>query len=546
VKELAQLGATLGREFSYDLLHAVSPLDESSLQQGLRQLVEVELLYQRGLPPQATYLFKHVLIQDTAYQSLLKSTRQHYHQQIAQVLEARFSDIKDTQPELLAHHYTEAGLIEQAILYWQRAGKRASQRSAYVEAVAHLTKGLELLKALPDTPERVQQELTLQITLSGPLMWTKGFGSPEVEQLYTRARELCRQVGETPQLVPVLLGLVLFHANLGKLQTALELSEQFLSLAQRIHNPAHLLWSHCLLGMALLYLGEFVPSREHLEQGIASYDLQQYCSLAPSGTIDPVVSCLSYAALVLWLLGYPDQALKRNHEALTLAQRLAHPDSLGLALWCAAWLHQFRREGQAAQECAEALITLSTEQGFAQWSVDGTTMQGWALTEQGKGEEGIAQMHQSLAALQAMRVGCERTYWLALLAEAHGKVGEAEQGLAVLVEALAQVEKTGERFYEAELYRLKGTLTLQSKIQGSHSAVAAEAEECFLQAIAIARKQQGKSLELRAVMSLSRLWQRQGKKDEARHLLSEIYGWFTEGFDTKDLQEAKTLLEELS
>ena len=244
VKELAQLGATLGREFSYDLLHAVSPLDESSLQQGLRQLVEVELLYQRGLPPQATYLFKHALIQDTAYQSLLKSKRQQYHQQIAQVLEARFSDIKETQPELLAHHYTEAGLIEQAIPYWQRAGQRASQRSAHVEAISHLSKGLDLLKTLPDTPERAQQELTLQIALGAPLQATKGFGAPEVETVYTRARELCQQVGETPQLFPVLWGLWLFYTGRAEHETARELAEQLLSLAQSAQDPALLLQAH--------------------------------------------------------------------------------------------------------------------------------------------------------------------------------------------------------------------------------------------------------------------------------------------------------------
>ena len=255
VREIAQLGATLGREFSYELLQAVSPLDEGTLQHGLRQLVGAELVYQRGVAPQATYLFKHALIQDTAYQSLLKSTRQPYHRQIAQVLEERFPETVETQPELVAQHYTEAGLIAQALPYWQRAGERATQRSAYVEAVAHLTRGLEVLKALPDTPERTQHELTLQIALGNPLIATKSFGALEVEKVYARALELCRQVGETPQLFEALFGLCAFHIMRAEYQTARQLGEQLLTLAQRLQNPTFLMAAHHILGGILLYLG---------------------------------------------------------------------------------------------------------------------------------------------------------------------------------------------------------------------------------------------------------------------------------------------------
>ncbi len=252
VKEIVQLGATLGREFSYEVLHAVSPLDEGSLQQGLRQLVEVELLYQRGLPPHATYLFKHALIQDTAYQSLLKSKRQQLHQQIAQVLEEQFPETQETQPELLAHHYTEAGLIAQAIPYWQQAGERASQSSAYVEAISHLTTGLELLKALPDTPERTQQELFLQLTLAQALTATKGFAASEVEQAYARALELSRRVGETHQLFSVLQGLWLFYHGRREFQTTgLELAGQMMRLAQNLQDPGLLLMAHLCLGLNL-------------------------------------------------------------------------------------------------------------------------------------------------------------------------------------------------------------------------------------------------------------------------------------------------------
>jgi predicted ATPase len=545
-KEIAQLGATLGREFSYELLHAVSRLNEKTLQPGLWQLVEAELLYQRGVPPQATYLFKHALIQDTAYQSLLKSKRQQLHQQIAQVLTERFPETMETQAELLAHHYTEANLIEQAIPYWQRAGQKATQRSANVEAIAHLTKGLELLKPLPHTPERIQQELRLQLALAPPLIATKSYTAPEVERTYTRALELCRQVGETPELFWVLLGLRTFYLLRAELKTARELAEQCLSLAQNVQNPSFLVWAHFMLGQTLFRLGEFALAREHLEAGIALYDPQQHRSY---GTVpeDPGVDCLCYATWNLWFLGYPDQALQRSHSALTLARELCQPYSLALALDYAARLHQRRGEVQAVHERAEALIALSTEQGFPLCLAYGTTWRGWALAEQGEVQEGLIQICQGLDAWQATGTGMGRSYFLALLAEAYGKVGYTKEELTALAEALALVDRTGERFYEAELYRLKGELTLvQSRVQSPASSVQKEAEEYFLKAIEIARRQQAKSLELRAATSLARVWQQQGKRAEAHRMLSEIYNWFTEGFDTKDLQEAKALLEEMS
>ncbi|TMA50719.1 MAG: adenylate cyclase, partial [Deltaproteobacteria bacterium] len=320
VREVAQLGATLGREFTYELLQAVSPLDEASLQQALTKLIEAEMLYQRGLAPQARYVFKHVLIQDVAYQSLLKSKRQQYHQQIAQVLEERFPEIRETQPELLAYHYTEAGFIVQAIPYWQRAGQRATQRSAYVEAIAHLTKGLELLKTLPDTPERAQQELDLQLALGPALIATKGYAAPEVERVYARARELCQQVGETSQLFSVLWGLWDCHSVRAEHKAAHELGGQLLTLAQSGQDPAFLVEAYRALGVTLFWLGKLVPAREHIEQSILLYDSRQHRSYVSLYGQDPGVICLCRVALVLCYLGYPDQALKRSQEALTLAQ----------------------------------------------------------------------------------------------------------------------------------------------------------------------------------------------------------------------------------
>jgi predicted ATPase len=540
VKGLAQLGATLGREFSYALLHAVSPWDEGTLQRGLHQLVEAELLYQRGLPPQATYRFKHALIQDTAYQSLLRSTRQQHHQRIAQVLEARFPEICETQPDLLAHHYTEAGLVTQAIPYWQRAGERASQRSANLEAISHLTKGLEVLKTLPETPERTRQELDLQTTLGPALMAAKGYAAPEVEQAYARARALAAQVEETPRLFPVLWGLQRFYLVRGKFIPAAELAQQLLNLGQGAHERTLVLEAHRALGQTWLWRAELSLARTHLEDGMALYDPHQHRAQAVLYGRDPAVDCGSYLAWTLWLLGYPEQALHRSHEALGLAQELAHPHSLAFAFSLAAWLHRLRREMPLTQERAEAAISASAAHGFPLWLTQSMVLRGSALVAQGLGAEGMEIIQQGMAAWGATGAGVAQPYYLALMAEAYGQAGRPEEGLALLSRALATVHKTGERWWEAELHRLQGELLLALSVE-KHI----EAETCLHQALDVARRQRAKSLELRAAMSLARLWQGQGKHAEARQLLASIYNWFTEGFDTADLREAKGLLEAL-
>jgi len=557
-KEVAQLGATLGREFSAELLQAVSPLDGETLQRALVKLGEAEILYQRGLPPQATYTFKHALIQDAAYRSLLKSTRQKYHQQIANVLEEEFPETKETQPELVAHHYTEARLATQAISYWQQAGQKAIQRSANLEAISHLTKALELLKTLPDTPERTQQELTLRISLGSPLIVVKGTGAPEVKSTYARALELCRQLGETPQLFPVLWGLRAAYISQGEYQTARELAEQGLGLAQRVQDATFLLLAHMGMGITLYFLGEFAPAREHVEQALALYNPQQHNPRVSRTPQDLGVVSLTYLAWALWFLGYPEQAAQKEHEALALAEQLSHPHSLAWALNLAAKVRLWRREGPAVQAQAEVMLRLADEQGFPYWETEGTMLRGWALAEQGREEEGIAQMREGFTAWRAMGTGVAASYFLSLPIEAYRRRERLEEGFKTLAEAFAVIHKTGERVYEAELYRLKGELVLQSGVRGPESEnpspqhptpstqAEAEAEACFLKAIEIARRQQAKSLELRATMSLARLWQQQGRKKEAHQMLAEIYGWFTEGFDTKDLQEAKVLLEELS
>jgi len=539
-KAVAQYAAVIGRQFSYAWLHACSQLDEATLQRELRRLVEAELVYQRGVPPQSTYVFKHALIQDAAYQSLLKSTRQHYHQRIAQVLEFQFPETVEGQPELLAHHLMEAGLTEHSVTYWYKAGQRAVERSAHAEAIAHLRQGLELLQTLPESPQRTQQELLLLIALGASLLATQGYGTPEIEQTFTRAHHLCAHLKDPHQLFSVLRGLHGYYHVRAEYQTAQALGEQLLALAQQAQDAAMLVAAHAVVGRTLFRMGAVASAHTHFTQGIALYDPQQHHTSAFLYGEDAGVVCHSFAAWALWYLGYPEQGLARSHEAVTLAQQVAYPYSLGFALNAAAFFHQFRREERATQERAQAAISLATDQGFLPWKVVGSLWHGWALAHQGQAQEGIEQIHQGMMAWRATGAEQLRPYCLALLAEAHGTIGQPETGLVMLTEALTLIDTTGERWYEPELHRLKGALLLQQS-SDNH----AEAESCFHHALDIARTQQAKSLELRVATSLARLWQQQGKIREARDLLAPIYNWFTEGFDTADLQEAQALLDEL-
>jgi class 3 adenylate cyclase/predicted ATPase len=539
-RTVAQLGAVLGREFTYELVRAVAPLDEATVQRGLAQLVDAELLYQRGQPPQARYVFKHALIQETAYQSLLKSTRQQYHRQIAQVLEAQFPETAETQPELLARHYTEAGLLAQAIPYWQRAGQRALERSANVEAVGHFTTGIELLKTLPETPARIQQALTLYIALGAALLMTKGHAAPEVEDAYTQARALCQRVGETPELGQVLFGLWRFYIARPQLHTARELGETLLRLAQDAHDPALSVIAHYALGTTRFWLGALPAARQHLEAGIARDTPDQGHAMVFRIGQDPRVACRAYAAMILWLLGCPDQALVRLNDALRLAHELSHPFSLAWARCWAAIVSQLRRDVPAVLTHADAAVTLSTAQGFPFWAAQGIIFRGWALVMQGQGEAGLAQVRQGIAAFRATGAALFVPYLCTWIADVCDHLDHIADGLQALVEAHTLVEQHEDRWWEAEVCRLRGVLLLRQPGMSQ-----AEAEPWLQRALDVARRQEAKSLELRVAMSLSRLWQQQGKRDEARELLAPIYGWFTEGFDTADLQEAKVLLEEL-
>ncbi|MFC3106699.1 adenylate/guanylate cyclase domain-containing protein [Undibacterium arcticum] len=545
-KALLQTLAVIGKTFPWSLLARVVGQPEDTLKSLLTRLQAREFIYEQPAFPEVEYSFKHALTQEVIYGALLSERRCALHERTAQAIEALFGAQIEEHCSELAHHFSRSGNATKAVEYLHCAGRQAVQRSADAEAVAHLTTALALLETLPDAPERARQELALQITLGPAWMATKGPAAPEVEATYTRALMLCRQLGETSQLFPTMLGLRTFYQVRGELTTARELGEQLLALAQEAQDPALLVQAHRTLGTNLLILGELEPARAQLEQALALYDPGQHYSPAFFYGSEPGVLGLAFVALDLWLLGYPDQALARSQAALALAQTLSHPPDSATALIFAAELHLQRRETQATRELAEATLALATEHGFPFWLTYGTILSGWALAEQGRAAEGIEKMQQGLSAYLATGAELWRTHFLALLAEAYGRAGQPEAGLKTLAEALAVADRTEERVYEAELYRLKGELTLlQPSREGDEAGCQDEAEACFLQAIAIARRQSARSFELRTVMGLSRLWWRQGKPGDAHQMLAETYRWFTEGFDTADLQEARALLAEL-
>ncbi|MEE9569205.1 MAG: hypothetical protein V3W37_07455, partial [Candidatus Binatia bacterium] len=543
-KEVLQTGSVIEREFGYELIKKVTGLPEQELLSHLSVLKDSELLYERGIFPQSAYIFKHALTQEVAYNSLLVKRRKEIHEKIGRATEELYLERLEEFLEMLAYHFDQGEVWDKAVSYLRQAGGRAIKKSAYVEAIVHLRKGLEVLQRLPETAERTELELALQFDLAPSLIVSKGWTAPEVEQAYARAYELCQQVGETPTLIPVLQGLRRLYAlrgDRGDAQRARDLGEQLLTLAQRQQDTEPLQEAHWALGQTLLYLGELNPARTHLEQSSAFYTPQSLSSQASRDAAGTQIACLIHIAWGLWVLGYPDQALETSDEALSLAHELSHPFTLAFAFWGMAWLNQFRREVQETLERAEVTIALGKEQGFPLWVEYGTLLRAWTLAMQGNLEEGIAQMQQIMANKQAGIFHALRPTVYALLIEAYGAAGQAEDGLRMVAEALALVEKAGFRFYEAELHRLQGELLLRQAAPD-----VPQSETCLHRSLDLARSQQAKSLELRAAMSLGRLWQQQRKREEARELLTKIYGWFTEGFDTADLKEAKALLDELS
>ena len=542
VRELAQLGSVLGREFAYEMISGLSTLGDAVLQQGLAQLVETELLYQRGRPPRARYVFKHALVQDAAYGSLLRRSRQQAHRQAAELIETRFPETVETHPELLAHHLAEAGNVERAIKYFQRAGERCLRICANQEAIAHLDKGLELVSAMPKGAERDQHELNLLMIKGPALIAIKGYAAPDVEPAYRRALELCAALGEKEKQFSVLLGLSLFHFVRADLGVSRTISEQLVELAEAQQEPGCNLAAQRALGYALTMLADLEMARTCFDHVSSAYDVARHGSFAfRRGGSDFGVGALSFAVWTHCALGYPDQARVSGAQGLALARELGHPISEAVAHWCEGAMHYWRGDLAAALDSAAALAALSEEKGFTQYIAWATVLRGAVRFEQGVGVEAIAELRDGIDACHAIGSGLLVPYWLALLARAYGRSGQVEEGLAAVADALEQVERTEERYAEAELYRVRGELLL-----AGDAVNRSEAEACFHRAIEIAQFQKAKGWELRAATSLARLLSQQDKQAEARDLLSGTHGWFTEGFDTADFVAAKQLLDELS
>ncbi len=539
VKDVVQMAAAIGREFSYSLIAAVAGLQEQDLRSALARLVAAELIFQQGTPPDAKYLFKHALVQDAVYASLVRNRRQQIHAQIARALEARFPDVVASEPEMLAHHFTAAALTERGVLYWKQAGQYASDHSAFVEATRHFNTGIELLKTLPDTPARRQEELALYIGLGAALIVTKGHGSVEVEHAYLKAHALCLQMGETPELAPVLLGLWRCYIARSQLRTSRELGESLLRLSHLNADPALAVVAHYALGNSSLLLAELAEARRHFDDGFSHYAPEQRRAPVFRSGQDPGVACQSYSALCLWLLGFPDQAQARGQDALALAHQLKHPFSVAYALCCCAFVSQFRRDVRNVRAQAEAAVALATEHGFTAWASLATSFRGWALAMEDKSEKGLVELQRGIAALRAQGADIWLPFRCTMLAEVFDLLGNTEEGLQSLAEAQTLMDETEERWWEAEIYRLQGTLLWRNSM-----APPAEVEIWLRRAVDVARRQEAKSLELRAAASLARLWHQQGKRLEAHDLLAPVYNWFTEGFDAPDLKEAKALLEE--
>jgi serine/threonine protein kinase/tetratricopeptide (TPR) repeat protein len=530
-KEVAQVGAAIGREFSHELLSAVGVLDAGTLGRGLSQLLEGELLFKKGRAGQVSYLFKHALIENAAYSCLPRGKRQLYHRRIAEAYERLLPGTAETHPELLAHHYTEAGSAAKAVAFWEKAGLSARERSANREAVGHLSRGLELLATLPESDERSRQELRLQMPLGAAFLSTKGYAAPEVGLVYSRARELCQLLSETRHLFHVLWGIWAWRVVRDELDLCMELAPEILSLAGEQADAGWGMEAHFVPGLTCLYRGEFEASLKACEAGLAQHDPELCKQHARQTGQNSGVTMRCYLALSLWHLGYPDRALAACEETVALARSLGHPFSLCYAYHHAAWLHQHCRLGPTAQEYGQVAIDVGVEQGFAFWAATGTLYRGGGLLLQGKHEEGLADVRQGLASYRATGAGLAMPYYLGFLADALAHTGHRDESLATIEEALAAGYEFHDLFYEAELYRMRGELRAQG------------GEEDLRRSLVISRRQGARMWELRAAVSLGEVRHAQGRTEEARELVQGMLGRFDEGFDTPDLVAARAALE---
>jgi class 3 adenylate cyclase/tetratricopeptide (TPR) repeat protein len=539
VKEVTQVAATIGRDFSKELLAAASSYPEKELEAALEQLVASGLILRRSIPPHAVFSFKHALIRDAAYESLLRSRRRELHARIAAALETRFPDVTRSSPELLAHHYTEADMSRDAVGHWLEAGRQATARSANVDAVTHLERGLALLKDLPAGAERATPEIELQLALGSALSATEGYAAPAVVQAFERARNLCNQVDDGRHLINVLPGLQSYYQVHGPLRTAKELGEQALVLAERSSDPAHLLDAHRRLGWCLFCMGELNLADAHINQAIAMYDRALHRHYAGHSGGDPGVHAYANASWIKWFQGSIDDAVQCSEAAVDLGRSIAYPLSLAYALGTAGALSAMRGESLLALQQAEAVIRVADDGGFPYWAAWGRIIRGWALAVEGETEEGLAELHNAIAAYSAGGGELIRPYALGLLADAYAKVGQPREALDLLVEGLQEAEENDIHFNRAELVRLRGEMLLAIESRSD------DAERDFLEGIRIARQQGARSLELRACVSIAGLWLTQGKKDEAKQMLADIRASFAQCSTSPDMIAADKLLEQL-
>lgn len=539
VKEVAQIGAVIGRSFEYELIDIISPMPEDQLRSALEQLVESELVFCRGNPPHATYSFKHALVQDAAYHSLLKSRRRQLHARIAQVLEKRFAGAPRSQPELLAHHCTEAGLIDKAIQQWRLAGEQAARRAAALEAVQHFQKALSLLESQTPGRERDVEELRVLIQFGPALMLVQGWASAEVGAMYRRARELARRLEDPAQLVPPLVGLWLYYQGSAQFDAADETTSELFEVAQSLDDADLLLQSHHAAWPIPMLRGVFTPAYQHIEQGLSLYDYERHSQHAfVYMGHDPGVCAHALGAVVSWNLGHIGRADRHAANALDLAQRLKHPPSLALALWFIAVAYAARGDSASARVTAEELLKISEEQKLIQTSASAQVIGGWALAQQGQAQEGTRQLEAGLKIWHRMGARHYLPAYTCLFAECFLSAGRYDQALEHVRHALSYCEETGERCWQARIHQTRGQILLHTKAPGPQSA-----EASFSAAIEIARKQGAKGLELRATTHLARLQRDRGSGRAAHDLLAPICNWFSEDIDTPDLKEANALLE---
>jgi predicted ATPase len=537
-KGVAQIGAAIGREFSYELAATVGELPQEGLQDALQRLVDAGMVFQHGVPPTAEYLFKHALVQDASYGTLLRRTRQQLHARIAASLEAHWPELMDTQPEVFAQHYEKAGLDEKAVEYWVRASKRSAAQSALVEAAMQLEKALARLALMADGRERQQMELGLQADLGSIRFAVRGWAAPETGQSYARARELWEQLGYPSEFLRVPWGQWMYHANQGDFDLGQRLAEDLLHRSQQHGQGSGLILARLCLGATFMGRGEFVLSHLHLAEGDRLYVPATHRALAQEAGVHPHTMGLTFLGFIHFCLGYPDQALAYYTAAITEARREQHRPSIAQSLSMKARLLCFLGDAELLAEHAEQIFAIGVDQGFPYWRAQGLIYRGWAKVATGGFDHGISSLRAGIIAYQATGARWWMPFFLALQADAEVIGSHPDVALGILTEALNTSRERGENWFEAELVRRLGQL-LQHRTSTA-------AESLFEEAIEIAQRQEAKLWELRAAASLARLRCDQGRKAEARDLLAPVYGWFTEGFDTPDLKEAKALLDELA